>query len=99
MSLSEMFSLEGKVAVVTGCRRGIGLAMAVGLAEAGADVIGVSTSMEESKSVVGQKVKEAGRSFNGYSCDFSDRKALHRFIEEVKVAHPVIDILVNNAGM
>jgi 2-dehydro-3-deoxy-D-gluconate 5-dehydrogenase len=99
VSLSEMFSLEGKVAVVTGCRRGIGLAMAVGLAEAGADVIGVSTSMEESKSVVGQKVKEAGRSFNGYSCDFSDRKALHRFIEEVKVAHPVIDILVNNAGM
>lgn len=45
-----MFDLTGSTAVVTGARRGIGLAMAQALAEAGADIIGVSASMEESGS-------------------------------------------------
>jgi 2-deoxy-D-gluconate 3-dehydrogenase len=46
MSIIDQFSLKGKTALVTGCNKGIGKAMAVGLAEAGADIIGVSASLE-----------------------------------------------------
>ncbi|MBD0404388.1 SDR family NAD(P)-dependent oxidoreductase [Flammeovirga sp. OC4] len=92
------FQLEGKVALVTGCKRGIGKAMAVGLAEAGADIIGVSASLELEGSEVQKEVEERGKKFKAYQCDFSDRKALYDFILTVKANHPQIDILVNNAG-
>ncbi|WP_175454812.1 SDR family NAD(P)-dependent oxidoreductase [Lutibacter oricola] len=92
------FSLEGKVAIVTGCKRGIGMAMAVGLAEAGANIIGVSASLEKEGSAVSKAVEAVGKEFTAYQCDFSDRKALYAFIAEVKANHPQIDILVNNAG-
>ncbi|MEM6347016.1 MAG: SDR family NAD(P)-dependent oxidoreductase, partial [Bacteroidota bacterium] len=94
----DSFSLQGKVALVTGCKRGIGKAMAIGLAEAGADIIGVSASLERSGSAVAADVEALGRSFTAYQCDFSDRKAVYEFIASVKTAHPQIDILVNNAG-
>jgi Dehydrogenases with different specificities (related to short-chain alcohol dehydrogenases) len=98
MSLPSLFSLSGKTALVTGCKRGIGLAMAEALAEAGADIIGVSASLESSGSVVERAVTAHGRSFRGYTCDFSDRAALHAFVEKLRAEVPVIDILVNNAG-
>jgi len=98
MSILNTFSLEGKTAIVTGCKRGIGKAMAIGLAEAGANIIGVSASMELSNSDVEKEVIARGKNFKGYQCDFSDRKALYAFIKEVKSDFPVIDILVNNAG-
>ena len=98
MNSLEMFSLKGKTALVTGCRRGIGLAMAVGLAEAGADVVGVSATLASDGEEVGRKVRETGRSFRGYACDFANRKALYGFVEQVKRDVPKIDILVNNAG-
>ena len=98
MSVLNSFSLEGKTALVTGCKRGIGKAMAIGLAEAGANIIGVSASLETSGSAVEQEVKALGKTFKGYACDFSDRKALYRFIDAVKQDFPVIDILINNAG-
>ena len=98
MHTLEMFSLKGKTALVTGCRRGIGMAMAVGLAEAGADIVGVSATLAGDEEEVAKKVRESGRSFRGYSCDFSDRKALYRFVEQVNRDVPRIDILVNNAG-
>ncbi|WP_198037791.1 SDR family NAD(P)-dependent oxidoreductase [Mariniflexile maritimum] len=91
------FSLEGKTALVTGCKRGIGKAMAIGLAEAGANIIGVSATLEQDSSVE-KEVKARGKKFSGYQCDFSDRKSLYKFIEAVKKDHPQIDILVNNAG-
>lgn len=94
----DTFKLDGKVALVTGCKRGIGKAMALALAEAGADIIGVSATLESEGSAVEKEVQATGRSFKGYACDFSDRKALYAFIEKVKADHPVIDILVNNAG-
>ena len=96
MNLTEKFRLDGKIALVTGCRRGIGEAIAVGLAEAGADVVGVSASLEPQGSAVEAKVRALGRSFAGYACDLADRAALHRFIEQVKADFPRIDILVNN---
>ena len=94
----QTFDLTGRTALVTGCKRGIGRAMAEALAEAGADIIGVSASLEASGSAVEQAVNATGRSFHGYACDFADRPALYRFIAEVKANHPVVDILVNNAG-
>jgi len=84
--------------LVTGCKRGIGKAMTLGLAEAGADIIGVSASLEPSGSEVEQEVVALGCSFKGYACDFSDRSAVRAFISEVKANHPSIDILINNAG-
>ena len=93
-----LFSLEGKTALVTGCKRGIGFAMAEALAEAGANILGVSASLELEGSKIEKRVKEMGKEFKAYQCDFSDRKALYAFIEKVKAENPQIDILVNNAG-
>jgi 2-dehydro-3-deoxy-D-gluconate 5-dehydrogenase len=98
MNVLDKFRLDGKVALVTGCKRGIGKAMAVALAEAGADILGVSASLEKSGSDVEKAVKALGRNFKAYTCDFSDRTSLYAFIKEVKNENPVIDILVNNAG-
>ncbi|MCY3834226.1 MAG: SDR family oxidoreductase [Chloroflexi bacterium] len=98
MKVSELFRLDGKTALVTGARRGIGKAMALGLAEAGADIIAVSANLEAAGSAIETEVRALGRSFTGYRCDFSDRSGLYRFISEVKARHPVIDILINNAG-
>ncbi len=94
----SLFSLAGKTALVTGCKRGIGFAMALALAEAGADIIGVSASLEAKDSDIEKAVLNTGKKFKAYQCDFSDRKALYAFIEQVKSDYPVIDILVNNAG-
>ncbi|MEM9031391.1 MAG: SDR family oxidoreductase [Pseudomonadota bacterium] len=92
------FDLSGRTALVTGCRRGIGMSIAVGLAEAGADIVGVSASLEAEGSEVGSAVAAFGRRFSAHSCDFSDRAALREFIATLQRQEPQIDILVNNAG-
>ena len=96
--MSNLFDLQGKTALVTGCKRGIGKGIALGLAEAGADIVGVSATLEESGSDVEKEVRALGREFAGYACDFSDREALYAFIEKLRRNHGTIDILVNNAG-
>ncbi|WP_443936458.1 SDR family oxidoreductase [Pedobacter sp. MW01-1-1] len=93
-----MFDLKGKLAVVTGCKRGIGKAMALALAEAGADIVGVSASLELSGSSIEKEVTALGRKFYAYQCDFGKREATLSFAKQVKADHPIIDILVNNAG-
>ena len=98
MSILDQFRLDGKTALVTGCRRGIGFAMATALAEAGADIVGVSASLDETGSDVQKQVEAAASHFRAYQCDFSDRGQLTAFIEQVKTDVPKIDILVNNAG-
>jgi len=99
MDSSKLFSLGGKTALVTGCNKGIGKAMAIALAEAGADIIGVSGSMPLSDSEVENEIKAAGKKFYPYQADFSDRNSLKNFIAIVQKNHPVIDILFNNAGI
>ncbi|RYY66994.1 MAG: SDR family NAD(P)-dependent oxidoreductase [Chitinophagaceae bacterium] len=89
--------LAGKTALVTGCSRGIGQAMAVALAEVGADIIGVSHSLQAG-SATEAAVRATGRRFTAYSADLGNREALYAFIRQVKSEHPVVDILVNNAG-
>lgn len=96
--MNNLFDLSGKKALVTGCKCGIGKAIAVGLAEAGADIIGVSATLEPSGSDVEAAIQDTGRSFAGYSCDFSNRESLYGFIETVRNQHGTPDILVNNAG-
>ena len=98
MSVLQSFDLSGKVALVTGAKRGIGKAMALALAEAGADIIAVSASLETSGSEIEKAVTRLGRNFQAYQCDFSKRSALKSFIKVINQTHPIIDILVNNAG-
>ncbi|RME85264.1 MAG: SDR family oxidoreductase [Caldilineae bacterium] len=98
MSVLDRFRLDGKTALVTGCKRGIGKAMAEALAEAGADIVGVSATLEPTGSAVEEAVRQADRRFWAYACDFSDRGSLYEFIRRVKAEAPPIDILVNNAG-
>ncbi len=99
MSVLQLFGLNGKTALVTGCNKGIGKAMAIGLAEAGADIIGVSANLALSGSEVEKDITALGKSFKAYQSDFADRQSLKNFIEKVSAENKTIDILVNNAGM
>jgi 2-deoxy-D-gluconate 3-dehydrogenase len=94
----DLFRLDGKLALVTGCRRGIGRAMAAALAEAGADVIGVSRSLESSGSDVEREITALGRHFYPYACDFRDRRAVYSFLNALQARFAAVDILINNAG-
>ena len=96
--MKHAFDLTGKTALVTGCKRGIGKAMAIALAEAGADIIGVSASLELENSQVEKEVTALGKKFSAYQCDFSNREALHSFIKQLNADGHQPDILVNNAG-
>ncbi|WP_456276455.1 2-dehydro-3-deoxy-D-gluconate 5-dehydrogenase KduD [Bacillus sp. AK128] len=90
------FTLTGKVALVTGASRGLGQGMAVGLAEAGADVIGVGTSdLRETK----EKVEATGHRFYELIVDLSAPNAVYQLVEDALEKTSEIDILVNNAGI
>ncbi|GHE67844.1 SDR family oxidoreductase [Streptomyces capitiformicae] len=92
------FGLTGKLAVVTGARRGIGRAMARALAEAGADIIGVSANLEETGSDVEKDVTAAGRTFEAIRTDFADPDAVRALGTDLAGRERPVDILINNAG-
>ncbi|CAN5122621.1 2-dehydro-3-deoxy-D-gluconate 5-dehydrogenase KduD [soil metagenome] len=94
--MDGMFDLTGRLAVVTGAKRGIGFAMAEALAAAGADIVGVSATLESSGSAIGAAVKAHGRSFEARAVDFADRAVVIALGEELSTRG--VDILVNNAG-
>ena len=95
MSLLHPFNLQGKTALVTGCNKGIGFAMAEGLAEAGANIIGVSSGGEHS--AIEAAIKATGKNFTYHQVDLGNREALYTFLQKIK--DQSIDILVNNAGI
>ncbi|MFI6272036.1 SDR family NAD(P)-dependent oxidoreductase [Micromonospora zamorensis] len=95
--MTALFDLSGRTAVVTGARRGIGLAMAEALALAGADIVGVSAQLEATGSEVERRVRAAGREFTALRADLGDRAAVHRLARDITALGP-IDILVNNGG-
>ncbi len=99
MAILDLFRLDGRTAVVTGCRRGIGRAFAVALAEAGADIVGVSRALEPRGSAVEGEVRARGRCFAAYACDLADAAARREFVSRVRRDVPRVDILVNNAGI
>ncbi len=92
------FRVDNKIALVTGCSSGIGMAIAIELAQSGADILGVSNNMPESGSEVSKAVEAAGKKFYPYVADFSNRKSIYAFLNKVKSDHPRIDIIINNAG-
>lgn len=98
MSILDQFNLAGKTALATGCRRGIGRGIAEALASAGADIIGVSASLEASGSAIEKAVTAMGRKFTAHSVDFSDRRAVTDFCARLAAENITPDILINNAG-
>jgi len=92
----SLFSLEGKLAVVTGAGQGIGLAIAECLASAGADIVGVSYDMPDGASDVRTVVEGLGRTFTPLRADFSVRAQLTALAADL--AGRRVDILINNAG-
>ena len=91
------FRVDNKIALITGCSSGIGMGVAVELANSGADIIGVSSSLTAGSDVA-RAVEAAGKKFYPYQADFSNRDSVYQFLEKVKADHPLIDILINNAG-
>ncbi|HSR32695.1 MAG TPA: 3-oxoacyl-ACP reductase family protein [Anaerolineae bacterium] len=89
---------DGKVALVTGAARGIGRAIALALAQEGADVVVVDVDLGRAQQVV-QDIKDLGRRAKAISVDVSDRKAVHQLVSEAVSLFGRVDILVNNAGI
>lgn len=92
----QLFSLKGKVAIVTGASKGLGQAMAVALAEAGADIAAVArSSMQDTQRLV----TATGQKFIGIEADLKEHSSIELIIESVIESYGSFDILVNNAGM
>jgi len=96
MILDE-FKLSGKVALVTGCSTGLGQGMAIGLAEAGADIVGIDYKVDPAKTK--KAIEEQGRGFLYLEENLLSIEPVNRIIESVVKEFGKIDILVNNAGI
>ncbi len=92
----DQFKLDGKVALVTGCNRGLGAALALAMAEAGADVAGVYNSTAHG---VQQEIEALGRSFLGIQADLGQPGVAEGIVEQVVARFGKVDILINNAGI
>ncbi len=98
-SLSDLFSLKGKIALITGGGRGIGAFISEGLAEAGADLIITSRKLHTLVSTA-EKLKAAyGVNVMPVACDVSNEKQIETVVDEAIVRFGKVDILVNNAGV
>lgn len=93
----DKFKLSGRVALVTGASRGLGAGMALGLAEAGADLVLVASSARLQETV--DKVKALGRRCLGIQADLSDTKLIPGLLEATLKEYGRLDILVNCAGI
>jgi len=93
-----IFDLTGKIALVTGCRRGIGLAMAEALAAAGADIVGTSLNLEVGDSEPRRRVEAHARRFHAYRVDLGSETGAAELADAVAADCHQVDILVNNAG-
>jgi NAD(P)-dependent dehydrogenase (short-subunit alcohol dehydrogenase family) len=92
------FRVDGKIAMVTGAGRGIGRALAIGLAEAGADVALVARTMEDLQKTASE-IHKYGRKAYPIQTDLTKREDVEKSVKTVIEATGRIDILVNNAGM
>lgn len=92
----KLFDLTGKVAIVTGAAVGLGQGMAIGLAKAGADIVGVGLG---DLSVTKEKVEKLNRRFLAINADLLTLDPIENIIEQTKKTFGRIDILINNAGI
>lgn len=96
MSVARLFDLTGRTALVTGCRTGLGLALAEALAEAGADIVGLGSSpMPET----GARIARLGRRFKAVVADLAEPQDFRAMVAEIEADFGAIDILVNNSGI
>lgn len=98
METRDLFDLSGKTALVTGGGRGIGLDLALGLAEAGAEVIVASRKLANCEEAA-EEIRKTGAKAQAMALDMGKRDDIDRFAAELETAAPQIDILVNNAGV
>ena len=99
MGAMELFDLTGKVAIVTGSTKGIGRAMAQGLAEAGANVVISSRKQELCDEVAAEVAAATGKETLGLACHVGDWEGIPGFVDAVVDRFGKIDVLVNNAGI
>jgi NAD(P)-dependent dehydrogenase (short-subunit alcohol dehydrogenase family) len=93
----KLFDLSGKTAVVIGGTSGIGLTMAIGLAEAGADVVATSRRAEQVDAAA-ERIESCGRNTLRLTTDVADRGSLEKLCEDVLAVFGKVDILINCAG-
>src|SRR5699024_270869 len=95
----DIFSLKGKVAIITGSARGIGQSYAIGLAQSGADVVLVDI-LEDNLQETAEKIREmTSVTVKTYGVDVTDSEQIQSMVDEVEEEFGKIDILVNNAGI
>lgn len=95
--MNDLFSLSGKVALITGGSRGLGKEMAIAFAKAGADVVIVSRNLESCEAVANE-IESLGRRALPYASHVGRWEEINKMVEEVYTEFGKIDILVNNAG-
>jgi NAD(P)-dependent dehydrogenase (short-subunit alcohol dehydrogenase family) len=98
MSINSKFDLTGKVAIVTGSSKGIGLSIARGLAEKGANVV-ISSRKQEAVDALAKEFSEAGMKAIGIACHIGDSEQRDQLIAKTMDTYGRIDILVNNAAI
>ncbi len=97
--LTGLFSLEGKTAIVTGGTGGLGKAMTLALAQAGASIISIQLPKDPNSTALAQAITDAGSKVTAFDCDVADAKDLRRCYASIWEAGHTPDILLNCAGI
>ena len=97
--ITDLFSLEGLTAIVSGGTGGLGQAMALALAEGGADIISIEMASDPNSASLAEAVRLAGRKLTKFECDVGNSKALRSTFEDIWKSGVDPDILLNCAGI
>lgn len=98
-SITELFSLSNKTAICTGATGGLGLSMAIALAEAGADIVSIQLKGDPRADLLKEGVAACGRKLQVFETDVADSPTLRKCFQEIWAAGVVPDILLNCAGI
>ncbi len=95
----KLFEMNGRNALITGGSKGLGLAMAAGLASAGANVMLLNRNLEEGKTAAGQLQNDFGTIAKAYSADVTDLSEVEKVVSEITEEFGSVDVLINSAGI